>query len=96
VGIGPGIGVCCYEVPKDRIAIFQEIFPSYNDWYRKENDQFFLDLKRIALLNLKEEGIGSEHVEVSNICTAHNTNLFFSYRREGEEAGRFISVIGHI
>jgi YfiH family protein len=95
-GIGPAAGACCYEVSKDKIEMFQEIFPSYNDWYRKENGRFFLDLKKIAFLNLKEEGIRQEKIEVSDICTIHRTDRFFSYRKEGEKAGRFISIIGTV
>lgn len=94
VGIGPGIGSCCYNVPQDRIDLFQKILPLDNSWYRKEKDQFFLDLKRIALLQLKEEGIRAEHIEVSDICAAHQLNNFFSYREEGDKAGRFLSIIG--
>lgn len=96
VGIGPGIGSCCYNVSGDRIAMFQEILPFDDSWYRKEKDQFFLDLKRISWLQLKEEGIPTEHIEVSDICTMHQFDRFFSYRKEGINAGRFISIIGVI
>lgn len=96
VGIGPGIGSCCYNVPGDRIEIFQKILPLDDTWYKRERDQFFMDLKKIALLLLKEEGVLPEHIEVSDICTSHQIYRFFSYRKDGNRAGRFVSIIGLI
>ncbi len=96
VGIGPGIGNCCYCVSRDRIAMFQEIIPLDDSWYRKERELFFMDLKRVAWIQLKEEGIPEDHIEVSDICTMHQADRFYSYRKEGDNAGRFISIIGVI
>ena len=95
VGIGPAIGVCCYEVSEDRIALFKSAFPSYTGWYRKVGEKYFLDLQRIAVLSLEEAGIHAEHIETANICTFDHNDTFFSYRAEGpEEFGEFISIIG--
>ena len=47
VGIGPSIGVCCYDVAKDRIELFQRIFPDYKDIYKKRGEKYFLNLKQI-------------------------------------------------
>ncbi len=94
VYIGPGIGLCCYLVSQKRIEMFNKVFPSYQNWYQKKKDLFFLDLKKIAYLNLKEQGILIKNINISEICTSDHIDTFFSYRKEGESAGRFISIIG--
>ncbi|MEK7571679.1 MAG: peptidoglycan editing factor PgeF [Patescibacteria group bacterium] len=95
VGIGPAIGVCCYEVPLDRIELFNEKFPSYVCWYQKRDRKFFLDLRAIAQKSLVEQGVLSEHLEISDICTIDHNDRFFSYRADGpEKFGEFVSVIG--
>ncbi len=97
VGIGPGIGVCCYNVDADRIRLFQDTFPSHKNFFFKKNDAYFLDLKKIALLNLLDEGISEANIEILDICTKDNLNTFYSYRGEGAEMyGEFISLIGKI
>jgi purine-nucleoside/S-methyl-5'-thioadenosine phosphorylase / adenosine deaminase len=94
VGIGPGIGVCCYQVSQERIEIFKKTFPSFDNFFQTKNNKTYLDLKKIAFQNLINEGIKSKNIEISNQCTAHNTDKFYSYRKEGQNAGRFISIIG--
>ncbi len=94
VCIGPGIGACCYTVSKDRIDMFKKKFPLYNGWYREEKEQFFLDLKKIARLNLEKQGILSENIYDANICTYDHSRTYFSYRKEKNNFGEFISIIG--
>jgi len=86
VAIGPGIRECCYEVKED----LADYFPGHIE---KRNNQFFLDLAGVNLKQLSSLGVERENIIDSRICsTCHNDN-FFSYRREGEPAGRTISVI---
>ncbi len=93
VGVGPGIGVCCYAVGQDRIELFQKTFPDYQEYYRREGDQYFLDLKKLALLQLLEEKIPENQIEIAKVCTVDSVSEFHSYRKEGEQSGRFISII---
>ena len=40
-------------------------------------------------------GLNADQIEVSSLCVrVCRADLFFSYRREGEQAGRLLSVIG--
>lgn len=94
VGVGPGIGVCCYTVGRDRIEMFQKTFPKFRDYYRREGGKYFLDLKKLAFLQLREEGVPDAQIEIADICTGDTNSEFYSYRKEGEQSGRFISVIG--
>jgi copper oxidase (laccase) domain-containing protein len=38
--------------------------------------------------------LNAAEIEVSTLCTRCRSDLFFSYRREGDRAGRLLSVIG--
>ena len=85
-GIGPSLGPCCAEFVHYRKEI-PEIF-----WqYKTANDHF--DFWTISCDQLADAGVLRENIEVSNICTRCNMDVFFSYRGEGR-TGRFASVIG--
>ncbi len=53
-----------------------------------------LDLRKANLSQLKSAGIRESNVHVSELCTACNPDLLFSYRREGALTGRLMSLIG--
>ncbi len=91
VGIGPAIETKCYEVGEDVIKQFEKQFPSFQKIYTLRNGSYFLDLRGIALQCLLKEGILKEHVEISQVCTKCEDNLF-SYRG-GDMYRRFVSVI---
>ncbi len=84
--LGPAIGKCCYEVKEDFTHKFDK---KYID---KRNKKYYLDLYKINVDNLINEGILKENIFSSNFCTVCNNNLCFSYRKEGE-TGRMASVI---
>ena len=78
--IGPGAGVCCYEVGED---LHRRFNARGQDFRRGAN----LDLKAIARVQLMEAGVARIHD--TGICTiCGDPELTFSYRREGPEAGR--------
>ena len=78
-GIGPAIGVCHYEVGED---VAQE-FSRYGSEIRKEkNGNIFLDLKRIAQLQLIENGILVDNIEINKECTFCEKGRYFSFRRD--------------
>ena len=53
-----------------------------------------LDLRKANISQLRSAGIRSANIYASDLCTACNTDLLFSYRREGSRSGRMMSVIG--
>ena len=61
--------------------------------YAKENEKYMLDLKELNKLILLNAGIPEENIDVSDMCTKCEDELFFSYRRQGEKAGRNASFI---
>ena len=75
--IGPGIGPCCYEVG---IEVRRQFLGA------DAVEGGVLDLAEEARSQLRAAGV--ERIESADLCTSCNPELFFSYRREGEQAGR--------
>jgi YfiH family protein len=77
--IGPGAGVCCYEVSPEIRAVF-------GDGHR---DGTRIDLRAIARERLLRAGVAQvRDVQACTICDER----FFSHRREGTRAGRQAGV----
>lgn len=95
VGIGPSIGVCCYEVDKDVCEEFVELpFLSEEGWfYRKDNGKFDLNLWRIIYDNLLFAGVSKEHISVSGLCTCCNSDVLFSHRASRGKRGTMAGMI---
>ena len=91
--IGPCISKCCFEVSKEVIDEVLKIKGAESTFYAKENEKYMLDLKELNKLILLNAGIPEENIDVSDMCTKCEDELFFSYRRQGEKAGRNASFI---
>ncbi|MGL1894377.1 MAG: peptidoglycan editing factor PgeF [Spirochaetaceae bacterium] len=85
IGIGPSIGGCCYNVSED---LYTKFAPTTGEGYIK-NKKYYLDLKEINKNQSLNIGIINSNIEVMNICTSCNNDMFFSFRKEGEPSGRF-------
>jgi YfiH family protein len=79
--IGPGIGVCCYEVG-------EEVARQFGYEHRTH-----LDLASENRKQLEAAGVAPQNIEALGVCTFCDAERFFSYRREKEKAGRMISYI---
>ena len=88
-GISPTISCQSYQVGEDLIKKLNALYePAIaNGFYKVENDGYYLDIQAILLYQLGELGV--KNVELANICTAENTNLFYSHRQESGKTGRF-------
>jgi YfiH family protein len=53
-----------------------------------------LDLVAVAKDQLTRAGVNFSKIHVADFCTACQTNLFFSHRKEGSGTGRMMAVIG--
>lgn len=80
--IGPGIGVCCYEVGPEVSAQFGE------------QGRVRLDLPAINRAQLIDAGVTQQRIYASNLCTMCNAAEFESFRRDGAAAGRLYSFVG--
>jgi len=88
VGMGPSIGSVCYEIDE---KVFQQEWKPFS--VSREPGKWMVDLARINIGQMKEEGIEEEQISWVNLCTHCHGNLFFSYRKEGR-TGRQLSFIG--
>jgi len=93
LGLGPGIGGCCYEVEESCIPPFQK---EYGDWEtfveRLPSEKVLLDLFAANEADARGAGILPKNIYRLNECTSCNNDRWFSYRREGL-TGRIISMV---
>ncbi len=87
VGIAPSIGSCCYRVG-EKVA---NQFPP--ETLVERSDGIYLDLKLANQMQLEAMGLNSNQINSAEVCTCCN-NKHFSYRRQGEAAGRMVAFIG--
>ncbi len=85
VAFGPSIRGCCYKVGPE----FKHYFPSETIFRGKD---LYLNLSLFNKHQLLDEGVIEENIFDSGICTCCDER-WFSYRREGEKAGRMISLM---
>jgi YfiH family protein len=85
--IGPGIGPCCYRVSNDVRQRFSERFGA--EVVRDEA----VDLAAAARTALCTMGIDGNAIITVQACTHCDADRFFSYRREGDKAGRQAGLI---
>lgn len=78
--VGPGIGVCCYEVGEDVAEPFRDRFGDGVVQARR------LDLRAAAEKALRVAGC--EAVEHVDRCTSCEEEVFFSHRRDRGRTGR--------
>jgi purine-nucleoside/S-methyl-5'-thioadenosine phosphorylase / adenosine deaminase len=75
--LGPGIGVCCYEVGEEVITAFRK---RAVDVAMKGSH---LDISEAIRLELQRAGVDASAFADVSICTSCNPDLFFSHRRDG-------------
>ena len=90
VAVGPGIGVCCFEVQSEVGRFFGTIFPERNDL----GGQTKIDLVEANLRQLRQIGVAEKQIVTPALCTRCGSELFHSYRRDREASGRMVSAIG--
>jgi len=91
--IGPAIGVCCYDVGEEAMRKFGGSFRWADEVFTIVSGRAHLDLPKAIGRQLIEAGVRRERVFDAGLCTSCHNDLFFSYRREREKAGRFAGVI---
>lgn len=90
--IGPGIGSCHYEVKKD----FLTKFKSCPVVIKKSGDQYFMDLKLLAKLQLEQCGLKSRNIEISPVCTYCQSGKYFSHRKDRSRPVKAMMVVSGI
>ncbi len=86
---GPCIQGCCYQVSDDVAILFDEKCVN-----RDKDGKVTLDLICANLKQLVSCGVKEDKIFVTGRCTFCEEELFYSYRREKENAGRMIGFMG--
>ncbi len=95
--IGPAIGPCCFEVGSEVVASFRDAWEDELDpFLEARGEKGMLDLRGLNRLSLLETGIPEDRIAVVGPCVACQNADFHSYRREGERAGRQVSLVGFL
>lgn len=90
-GVGPAICQKHYEIGPE----VAEKFIKYPEAVRKKDGKIYLDIKKIAQLQLLDLGIKKENIEISPKCTFELPEKYFSARRDKlNEVEAMIAVIG--
>ena len=93
-GVGPCISWENYEVDEPLVSEVQATFPEWELLLRKpvgkENGRYHYDLPEANRQRLLQAGV--RQIELSGLCTADRTDLFFSHRAEKGKTGRFGSI----
>ncbi len=88
--IGPGIGECCFEVGSEVAVQFGREFPEREDLTSRTR----VNLAEANRRQLLKAGIPGSQMDVAAICTCCTTDVYHSYRRDREVAGRMVSGVG--
>lgn len=76
--VGPHIGVCCYEFGPDAVSHFNPAFVTIT------GVSSHLDLGAAVAADLERSGVPRGRQWHLGICTAHNTDRFYSHRADGQ------------
>lgn len=94
VGIGPAIGPCCFEVGTEVIEAFAE--RGYEAEARvsgRQGARPYADLGAVAAAILGRLEVPDDNVAHAAVCTLCNSDWLWSYRADGDAAGRMLCGI---
>ena len=100
--LGPRIGACCYEVGEEVVDKIIRNIPNGEMYIlSKESGKaglnrssYFIDLGAINRSEMLNCGVRDSNIESVDVFTSCRGDLFFSYRRDGGNTGRQISIVG--
>ena len=95
VGIGPNIGSCCYEVDDPVINEINKLtLPQRDKCYTAKSDgKYMLDLREVNRQILINSGILAKNIDVADLCTCCNSELFHSHRATKGKRGTLALMI---
>lgn len=84
--VGPAIGSCCYPTSAEAAKSLASTITDGELFITLRDGQPCPDLRAINAMQLLERGLNV--VEVSDLCTSCNPDLFYSHRQSGGITGR--------
>jgi YfiH family protein len=92
--ICPSAGPECYEVGSEvRDQALSQLGPHAQTFFVAQNDRFLFNLWQANAHALTQCGLLPNHIHVAEVCTLCHNDQFPSYRKEGDQAGRFVAAI---
>jgi hypothetical protein len=88
--MGPCIRACCYVVDLDVADQFSPLFP---EWEPAAANKRSLDLSEANRRQMQAAGMDPQRIFDCGLCTACQSDGFYSFRREPENPGRMVSAI---
>jgi copper oxidase (laccase) domain-containing protein len=92
-GIGPSAGPSQYEVRHD-VYEAAAALPNRDGLFPRQKERMFFDLWSANRAQLMDSGVRDENIELAGVCTITDTELFYSFRREGAGCGHFGLMAG--
>jgi YfiH family protein len=86
---GPAIQRCCYEISEEIAILFDE-----DCLIRMPGEKPKLDLIYASIKQFLSCGVKKERIFGISDCTCCNEEMFHSFRRDGDKAGRMIAFLG--
>lgn len=94
MAIGPSIGPCCYEVDEQVMNPLRSRYPAWPGVLRETTEgKGVLDLKQLIHHQIRASGVPDSQIGRVDHCTHCRSDLFYSYRREGQVNGTMCSGI---
>lgn len=98
VCIGPSIMGCCFEVDKDVVDMFTNNFDDIEEFIklgevRDGKQKYYIDTIGINKRELINLGILKENIYLSNVCTKCSSDTYYSYRVQGQDSGRNVTLV---
>ncbi len=92
--LGPCICKDCFETDEDvPAAMYAALGEEARPAISKTGEKYHVDLKMLNAVFLRHAGVLPEHTDISDLCTACDTDMFWSYRKNGETRGSLGAVI---
>lgn len=91
--LGPNMAGRCFEVEADVAGDFEREFPGWPLLTKISDTKWLLDVSKANRLQLEESGVPANRIDHLDLCTHCRPDLFWSFRREGEKAGRMVNFI---
>ncbi|MDO5564060.1 MAG: peptidoglycan editing factor PgeF [Eubacteriales bacterium] len=94
--IGPSICASCFEIKDDVEQLFLKKDKNYKSNIIKKDNKTYMNLWEINKRNLINEGLDEENIDIVNLCTKCNPEIFFSHRYHGKDRGGMIATLSII
>jgi hypothetical protein len=84
--------VCCYEVGEELRGVFAE--DSQVVFRPGPRGKPHLDIRLASVRQLRRAGLAADRIHHVDECTYCRPDLYHSFRREGQGAGRMLNYVG--